>query len=98
MVKRVEWRQKALRHLGEILFYLRNEVSQQAAFNLAETIQKKIKQLEKHPSMGRKSLKGKTIRLVNIDKNRQMFYSVNGSTLFIVAFFDTRQDPLKRPF
>ena len=38
MVKRVEWRQKALRHLGEILFYLRNEVSQQAAFNGSLTI------------------------------------------------------------
>ena len=47
MVKRVEWRLKALRHLGEILSYLKNEVSQQAASNLAETIQKKIKQLEK---------------------------------------------------
>ena len=35
---------------------------------------------------------------LNIDKNRQMFYSVNGSTLFIVAFFDTRQDPMKRPY
>ena len=45
MVKRVEWRQKALRHLGEILFY-----------------------------------------------------SVKGSTLFIVDFFDTRQDPMKRPY
>ena len=98
MVKRVEWRLKALRHLGEILSYLKNEVSQQAASNLAETIQKKIKQLEKQPLIGRKSVKGKTIRLINIDKNRQMFYSVNGSSLFIVDFFDTRQDPNKRPF
>ena len=98
MVKRVEWRQKALRHLGEILYYLRNEVSQQAAFNLAEAIQKKIKQLEKQPLIGRKSIKGKTIRLVNIDKNRQMFYSVSGSTLYIVDFFDTRQYPMKRPY
>ncbi len=98
MVKRVEWRQKALRHLGDILFYLKTEISHQAAFNLAEAIQKKIKQLEKQPLIGRKSLKGKTIRLINIDKHRQMFYSVKGSTLFIVDFVDTRQDSNKRPF
>jgi plasmid stabilization system protein ParE len=98
MVKRVEWRKKALRRLGDILLYLKEERSHQAAVNLAETTQKKIKQLENQSLIGRKSTKGKTIRLINIDKHRQMFYSVNGSTLFIVDFFDTRQDPSKRPY
>ena len=98
MVKRVEWRKKALRRLGDILLYLREEGSQQAAVNLADVIQKKIKQLEKQSLIGRKSAKGKTIRLINIDKHRQMFYSVQGSTLFIVDFFDVRQNPSKRPY
>ena len=35
---------------------------------------------------------------LNIDKKRQMFYSVSGSTLYIVDFFDTRQYPMKRPY
>jgi plasmid stabilization system protein ParE len=66
MVKRVEWRQKALRNLGDILLYIKKELSYQAAVNLAETIQKKINQLEKQPTIGRKSAKRKTLRLVNI--------------------------------
>jgi plasmid stabilization system protein ParE len=40
MVKRVEWRQKALRNLGDILLYIKIELSYQAAVNLAESIQK----------------------------------------------------------
>lgn len=40
----------------------------------------------------------KTVRFINLDKHRQMFYRVHGSTAFITDFFDVRQNPDKRPY
>jgi hypothetical protein len=54
--------------------------------------------LKKYPTIGRASKIFKTIRLINIDKNRQMAYRVKGKTLYICNFWDMRQNPLNRPF
>ena len=42
MVKRIEWSQTATAELGQILTYLRFEVSYQTALNFSEVLQKRI--------------------------------------------------------
>jgi plasmid stabilization system protein ParE len=98
MVNKVIFSQTAHRDLGNIINYLRKEASDQAAHNFAKKMKTQIALLEKYPDIGRPSAKSKYIRSVRIDKYRHLFYRLKGSTLYIVRFFDSRQDPKKRPY
>lgn len=98
MVKKVEWSLKADRELTRILSYLQDEISEQSAERFINAVDKRINQLKTQPEIERRALKTKTVRFLNIDKHKQMFYRVSGSTLFITTFFDTRQNPDKRPY
>ena len=54
--------------------------------------------LKRYPEIGRKSRKRKTIRMVRVDKYRQLFYRIKGKKLIVVFFFDGRQHPDKNPY
>jgi len=77
--------------------YLDENFSLQAAENFAKAVDSKIDFLIKHPESGRKS-SIKPVRFTGIDKNRHLFYLVENDTLFVLAIFDNRQHPDKRPF
>ena len=92
------WRKKAKRQLDAMLSWLADEVSQQAAFNLLLKVRKTAEKVYKEPTIGKPSLKFKTIRSYRIDSNRRLFYSMKGRTLFVVEVFDSRQDPKKMKY
>jgi plasmid stabilization system protein ParE len=98
MVETVIWSKRAERLYMEMLEYLATEASYQAAENLDKTVRKTVEGLKRNPGSGRPTLKSKTVRYLNISKYKQIFYRQSGKTLHIVAFFDVRQHPQKRPF
>lgn len=98
MVETVIWSQRAERNYRSMLDYLANEASLQAADNLNKSVRKTINALMLNPGSGRPTTTSNTIRFINIARHRQMFYRQSGKTLHIVAFFDVRQHPDKRPF
>ncbi len=98
MVQTVIWSKRAERLYMEMLEYLATEASYQAADNFDKAVRKTIEGLILNPGSGRPATKSQTIRFVNVVKHRQMFYRLSGKTLHIVAFFDVRQHPDKRPF
>jgi plasmid stabilization system protein ParE len=98
MVKRIVWTDTAVSKYRAIIFYYKLQDARKSAELFQKAVNKKIRQLEQQPYIGRETKKFKTMRLLNIDKYRQMAYRVNGSTLFISNFWDMRQDPIKRPF
>ena len=97
MVEAVIWSKRAERLYMEMLDYLATEASFQAAENFDKAVRKTIDGLKQNPGSGRPT-KSKTVRVINVVKYRQMFYRQSGKTLHIVAFFDVRQHPDKRPF
>ncbi|MCF8247959.1 MAG: type II toxin-antitoxin system RelE/ParE family toxin [Saprospiraceae bacterium] len=98
MVVKVSYSKRALRKLHEIIEYLQDNHSLQAAINFNAEISKRILQLKKQPGIGRKSATAKTVRHVPVGKHRRMYYRVIGTNLRIVGFFDTRQHPNKSIF
>ena len=70
----------------------------QTATRFADAVYDKIDTLVKYPDIGRCSLKNPTIRFVNIDKHRQMYYEFDGTELTIIDFWDMRRDPKKRKY
>lgn len=98
MVKRIEWTLTAFGKYRDIILYYKQQDARKGAEFFQKAVKHKIEQLEKQPLIGRPSQKFKTMRIVNIDKNRQMAYRLNGTTLYISNFWDVRQNPKNRPF
>lgn len=98
MVKKIIWRITADKSFDRIVFYLHENFSHQVAHDFAKIVYDKIDRLEKQPYIGPKVGGTKSVRYLNFGKHYQIFYRVDGRTLIISYFFDTRQDPNKRPF
>lgn len=98
MARQIIWTKQALGKLHEIILFLQNEVSLQAAINFNKKISEKLDLLKKYPEAGRPSKKKKTARFVLIGKHHRMFYRKQGQKIIISYFFDTRQHPSKSSF
>ena len=98
MVDKIIWNKAASQTFDKITNYLVDEVSLTAAQNFATAIYDKIDYVAKYPFVGR-SVKGtKSLKMLNVAKHYHLFFRVQGKTLFISDFFDSRQDPGKRPY
>ena len=98
MVKKIIWTKAADKAFDNITAYLHDNASHQAAHNFASLVYQKIDSLVKYPTQGRRVITTKSVRVLNLGKNHQLYYRIEGKTLFISSFFDTRQNPTKRPF
>jgi plasmid stabilization system protein ParE len=98
MVEKVIWTKKAQKEFDAMLSYLEREASERTAENFYHLVGEKLTRLEKYPESGRLVEVQRQIRVVNLDKYRQMAYSFKGKTLHISHFFDNRQNPDKRPY
>jgi hypothetical protein len=77
---------------------LQTQYSIQSAENFANLVYKRIDQITNGLTVGRISPRTKTVMILKLDKHKQMYYRLVGTTLTIVDFWDTRQDPQKRPY
>lgn len=98
MVTKIIWNKSAEITFDEIANFLVDNYSLQTAHKFANTTYEKIDWVVKYPTSGRPVKSTKTLRMVNFGKHHQLYYRVKGKTLFVCDFFDTRQDPLKRPY
>ncbi len=98
MVKKIKWNKAADKTFDEITAYLQTRYSMQNAENFVNLVYKRINQIEKGLTVGRLTPKSKTVMVLKLDKHKQMYYRQTGTTLIIVDFWDTRQDPNKKPF
>ena len=98
MVKRIVWTKTTDKKFDEIATYLYDNASLQVAHNFAKNVYEKIDLIAKYPTHGRKVATTQSIRVLNFGKHYQIFYRIDGKTLIISNFFDTRQNPAKRPF
>jgi plasmid stabilization system protein ParE len=94
----VIWTKKAQKEFDAMLTYLERKASEKAAENFYNTVGEKLTRLEKYPESGRLVEIQRQVRVVNLDKYRQMVYRIKGKSLYISHFFDTRQNPDKRPY
>lgn len=96
MALRIIFTKRATKRVVEISFYLEDNFSKGAAMNFNKAIDKTLEKVAAHPTIGRETHTS-TLKFVNMDDHRQIFYRTYGNTLSIVDIFDTRQDPDKRP-
>lgn len=98
MPLKVSWHKDALGDFLEIVEYFENEGLIMASENFRDKVKAKVDFINSYPGAGRPTLKHKNLRYILVDKHRRMYYRFIRKTLTILAFFDSRQDPSKRPF
>jgi plasmid stabilization system protein ParE len=99
MVKVIIWTQTAQRVFDSIIEYaLTHADSSEWAKKFFIEVYNQIDKVAKHPSRGRRVIGTKSMRFVIFSKHYEMFYRMDGKTLYISNFFDTRQNPIKRPY
>jgi plasmid stabilization system protein ParE len=98
MVQKIIWNKTAQRSFDQIINYLHDEFSSIMAEKFFMLVYHRIGQLTNQPYIGRPAKKAKTVRQINIDKYRKMYYRIEGRTLIISDFFDIRQDPEKERY
>jgi plasmid stabilization system protein ParE len=98
MAHSIEWNKRAIADLHLIVSYYVKNGFLQAAVSFNQKVRDKIDKLASDGTVGRKAPNAKTILFVLIGKHHKLYYRKIGSTIRIVCFFDTRQDPQKSPY
>jgi plasmid stabilization system protein ParE len=98
MVEKIIWTKLAQKEFYAIITYFEHKASEQAIEKFYQLVEEKLELLEKYPESGRLVEIQRQVRVVNLDKYRQMVYRVKGKSLYISHFFDMRQNPNKRPY
>ena len=95
MVKSIRWNKRALDTFYETASYLEENFSEKVANNFVESVFEKIETIKKHPDIGRKAPKRKTVRFILVGKHKRLYYRLAGRRIIISSIFDTRQHPNK---
>ena len=99
MEREIVYTKKAIEEIRKDWAYLEENASSQAAQNLLENIVVLESRLAKYPESGHpSSAVDKNIRYLKVQKHKILFYRYTTKTITVLALFDTRQDPKKRPY
>jgi plasmid stabilization system protein ParE len=86
------------KRLISILDYLNENWGTAVTNDFLGKVEKILLLLEESPFVGAPSNKNPYVRRILITKHNRMYYKVNGDTVFVLNFFDTRQNPEKNKF
>ena len=91
----IEWSDTAKRQYQQVIEHLKTEWSVKDAENFIEKVNKKLTLLSKFPGIGRRSNKRKRVRKHLLTRQNMLFYEIKKDTIFLLAIYDTRQNPDK---
>jgi len=85
-------------HIHRTYQYLLKNFSSRTAFLFLEKIEERVELISKHPSIGKQSAKKPDIRSIQLIPHNLIFYRIKGNRVEILCLFDTRQNPIKKPY
>jgi len=94
-MRKVVFPKSASIKLDELLDFLETEWSIRIKQNFIQKIDKAVFQLCKYPLSAEKSELKRGLHRLVITKQTTIYYTHNEKRIFIVAIFDTRQNPAK---
>lgn len=94
---KVVWTKTAQRRLQEILDYIQQEFGDNAKQQFRSRTMDFTMLLPEFPEMGTLEIKAKNLRGFQLSKQTRVYYRIKEERITILTFFDSRQDPKKRP-
>lgn len=98
MVREVIWTKQVQRQVDKTFDYISENLTVQGAIHFVQNVFAQEEKLSKYPETGRLSSTNDKIRYILIDDYRRLYYRIYPSRVTVLALFDTRQDPKKRPY
>ena len=93
----IHWSAKAVRDLDNIFKYLELTWTQKEVTNFTSKLNKALALISKRPKLFSLTNYRKNLRRCVLNKQTTIYYQERDAEIFIIALFDNRQDPAKRP-
>ena len=94
---KILWTKAAQSSFDKIVDYLKNEWSLKSAIKFVSKTIIFLDILQQHPEIGRKEKIKKDLRSFVLTRQTTIFYRIkNDTTIVILKFFNTRQNPERR--
>lgn len=81
-----------------IFQHLQKKFSSKTALLFLEKIEERLELIAKHPTIGKQSGKKKDVRSIRFTPHNIIFDRINGGRVEILCLFDSRRDPIKKPY
>tara|TARA_R110001599_G_scaffold3619_1_gene19933 strand:- start:5156 stop:5446 length:291 start_codon:yes stop_codon:yes gene_type:complete len=94
---KIVWTKKARKRFGEILEYIELKFGSTARRSFITKTKDFTRLLYEFPEIGTLEIPEKKIRGFQITKQTRVFYRLKNDQIILLTFFDSRQDPQKKP-
>lgn len=94
---KVAWTKTAQKRLHAILLYIQEEFGDNARMDFKSRAMDFTKLLPEFPEIGTLEIKERNLRAFQLTKQTRVYYRIKGDQIIILSFFDSRQDPARRP-
>jgi plasmid stabilization system protein ParE len=94
---KIFWTVLANRRYQEIESHIQEEFGEAVKLVFRQRVFGFLAILKKYPKIGSLEVPSKGIYGFQISKQTRLFYRINTNHISLLNFFDTRQDPKKRP-
>ena len=95
MVKKIIWTPKAEKSFDTVIAYLEEHWSEREVGHFIEKVNTIIEHITRFPLSYREAGK-EDIREALITKQNLLLYRISGNTIYLLYFWDTRRNPLKK--
>jgi plasmid stabilization system protein ParE len=93
----VFWSSKSIRDFENIIRYLERNWTEKEIKNFNFKLNKAINLISSRPKLFQATNSRKNLRKCVLTKQTTLYYQVLETGIYIVALFDNRQNPVKRP-
>ncbi len=94
---KIFWTKRAEKRFSGIVDYLRNEWGGKVKDAFVQKTDDFLKLLERFPEIGSVEVEEKNIRGYTLTKHNRVFYRIKKDKIILLTFFDTRQNPKRKP-
>jgi plasmid stabilization system protein ParE len=96
MAKTIVWNSKSNSQFLKIVSYLEKEWGDDVAKGFINKTLRVLESLRSYPEMGQMENYKKQIRIFVITKQNTLYYRIDNNRIYLLNFFDNRQNPIKR--
>jgi len=94
---RIYWTKNSEKRFDEIYDYILAEFGDNSSKKFKDKVFDFLELLEKFPELGTPEVPEKNIHGFQLSKQTRIFYRINKDQISLLTFFDSRQNPKKKP-
>jgi plasmid stabilization system protein ParE len=94
---RIVWTKKAQKRFSEILDYVQLKFGDTARQSFITKTKDFTRLLYEFPEIGTLEIPEKKLRAFQLTRQTRVFYRLKNDQIILLTFFDSRQDPRRRP-